>query len=270
MQKRKYTRRKQPEERKKRGPRTKDQNAPRMPLNGYVRFLNANRERIKHENPDLSFADVTKHLASEWSSMTSDEKKIYLDEAEKEKEVYMKQLQEYQQTESYQEFQIMKQRAKQQQHPMMPTPPMAVSQSQSPMQTAVQMYPGNQQQYYPETGPAQGMHPGHFGSMYQHQLPQASYSYGMNGNGKMATNMSNVGSGGPYGHPQQFYPPSSHSSIASDFGNMSGSSQYQSRFHSPYANPTNGMSSYHMTPSSANSKYFDLLFKLNVCVLFVA
>ncbi|KAJ6225910.1 hypothetical protein RDWZM_004455, partial [Blomia tropicalis] len=117
-QKRKYTRRKQPEERKKRGPRTKDINAPRMPLNGYVRFLNANRERIKKSYPTLSFAEVTKKLASEWSSMSSDEKKAYLDEAERAKEMYLKELQEYQKTDSYQEFLNMKQRAKQQ-----PIPP---------------------------------------------------------------------------------------------------------------------------------------------------
>ncbi|KAI2799398.1 High mobility group protein 20A [Blomia tropicalis] len=109
LNKRKYTRRKQPEERKKRGPRTKDINAPRMPLNGYVRFLNANRERIKKSYPTLSFAEVTKKLASEWSSMSSDEKKAYLDEAERAKEMYLKELQEYQKTDSYQEFLNMKQ-----------------------------------------------------------------------------------------------------------------------------------------------------------------
>ncbi|OTF81524.1 high mobility group protein 20A-like protein, partial [Euroglyphus maynei] len=64
--KRKYVRRKTPEERKRRGPRTKDLNAPKMPLNGYVRYLNANRERIKRENPDLTFAEITKKLAAEW------------------------------------------------------------------------------------------------------------------------------------------------------------------------------------------------------------
>lgn len=83
-----------------------------MPLNGYVRFLNANRERVKQENPELSFADVTKKLAAEWSSMDPETKKSYLDEAEKEKEIYLKQLHEYQRSESYQEFMEMKQRAK--------------------------------------------------------------------------------------------------------------------------------------------------------------
>lgn len=87
-------------------------NAPRMPLNGYVRFLNANRERVKQENPELSFADVTKKLAAEWSSMDPETKKSYLEEAEKEKEIYLRQLHEYQRSESYQEFMEMKQRAK--------------------------------------------------------------------------------------------------------------------------------------------------------------
>ena len=39
-----------------------------MPLNGYVRYLNANRERLKQDHPELPFAEVTKRLASEWSS----------------------------------------------------------------------------------------------------------------------------------------------------------------------------------------------------------
>lgn len=85
-----------------------------MPLNGYVRFLNANRERIKNENSHLSFAEVTKKLASQWSSMEMKEKKVYLDEANKEKEEYLIELQKYKQTEQYQTFMRLK-RAKQQQ-----------------------------------------------------------------------------------------------------------------------------------------------------------
>ena len=91
--------------RQKRGKQFRDQNAPRMPLNGYVRFLNANRERVKAANPTKSFADITKLLAAEWSALGHDQKRHYLDEAEKAKEQYLKEFQEYQRTEAYQEFQ---------------------------------------------------------------------------------------------------------------------------------------------------------------------
>lgn len=82
----------------------RDTNAPRMPLNGYVRFLNAHRDRVKTSNPNLSFAEITKLLASEWSSLGVEQKKHYLSEAEKAKEKYLQELQEYQRTEAYQEF----------------------------------------------------------------------------------------------------------------------------------------------------------------------
>ena len=98
----------------KRGKQLRDQNAPRMPLNGYVRFLNANRERVKAANPTKSFADITKLLAAEWSALASDQKQKYLDEAERDKEKYLKELQEYQQTEAYQEFQIKQKQRKDQ------------------------------------------------------------------------------------------------------------------------------------------------------------
>lgn len=82
----------------------KDANAPRMPLNGYVRYLNAHRERVKVANPLCNFAEITKLLAAEWSSLPAEEKKKYLEEAEKAKEKYLKELEEYQQTETYKLF----------------------------------------------------------------------------------------------------------------------------------------------------------------------
>ncbi|CAG2113161.1 unnamed protein product [Medioppia subpectinata] len=98
----------------KRGKQMRDQNAPRAPLNGYVRYLNSNRERAKAANPGLSFADITKVLAAEWTAMSADQKRHYLDEAERAKEVYMKELQEYQRTEAYQEFQQKQRQRKEQ------------------------------------------------------------------------------------------------------------------------------------------------------------
>jgi hypothetical protein len=43
-------------------------------------------------------------LAAEWSSLAADQKKEYLSEAEKDKEKYLKELEEYQKTDAYQEF----------------------------------------------------------------------------------------------------------------------------------------------------------------------
>ena len=68
----------------------KDVNAPKAPLSGYVRFLNENREKFREENPDLVFHEITKLLGQKWSSMSGEEKQMYLDEAEKERDEYQK------------------------------------------------------------------------------------------------------------------------------------------------------------------------------------
>ncbi|XP_006824510.1 high mobility group protein 20A-like [Saccoglossus kowalevskii] len=89
---------------KKRRKTLKDVNAPRAPLTGYIRFLNDRREKVRSDNPSLTFPDVTKMLGNEWSKLSQAEKQRYLDEAEKDKERYMKELEQYQQTDSYRLF----------------------------------------------------------------------------------------------------------------------------------------------------------------------
>ncbi|XP_071488338.1 high mobility group protein 20A-like [Diadema antillarum] len=82
----------------------RDHNAPRAPHTGYVRFLKEGREKIRAENPNMSFAEITKLLAGQWSKMTPMEKQRYLDEADRDKERYAKELQQYQQTEAFKAF----------------------------------------------------------------------------------------------------------------------------------------------------------------------
>ncbi|KAH8022992.1 hypothetical protein HPB51_009596 [Rhipicephalus microplus] len=100
----------------KRRKRARDVNAPERPLTGYVRFLNDRREAVRAANPTANFPDVTKLLAIEWSKLSPQEKQAmrvndcicsvqkYLDEAEKDRERYTKELEQYQQTEAYRMF----------------------------------------------------------------------------------------------------------------------------------------------------------------------
>ncbi|XP_044309419.1 SWI/SNF-related matrix-associated actin-dependent regulator of chromatin subfamily E member 1-related isoform X1 [Varanus komodoensis] len=76
-------------------------NGPKAPVTGYVRFLNERREQIRMQHPDLPFPEITKMLGAEWSKLQPTEKQRYLDEAEREKQQYMKELREYQQSEAY-------------------------------------------------------------------------------------------------------------------------------------------------------------------------
>ncbi|XP_013415091.1 high mobility group protein 20A [Lingula anatina] len=82
----------------------KDVNAPRQPLTGYIRFLNERRDKFRAEHPTLSFSEITKMLGNEWSKMTQHDKQRYLDDAERDKARYLKELEAYHQTEAYKAF----------------------------------------------------------------------------------------------------------------------------------------------------------------------
>uniref|UniRef100_A0A4W5Q8W1 High mobility group 20B n=1 Tax=Hucho hucho TaxID=62062 RepID=A0A4W5Q8W1_9TELE len=77
-------------------------NGPKAPVTGYVRFLNERREQIRAKYPDLPFPEITKRLGAEWSCLAPHDKQRFLDEAEREKLQYARELREYQQSEAYQ------------------------------------------------------------------------------------------------------------------------------------------------------------------------
>ncbi|XP_069621758.1 high mobility group protein 20A isoform X2 [Ranitomeya imitator] len=87
---------------RKRSPR--DNNAPKAPLTGYVRFMNERREQLRTERPDVPFPEITRIVGSEWSKLPAEEKQRYLDEAERDKERYTEELQQYQKTEAYRSY----------------------------------------------------------------------------------------------------------------------------------------------------------------------
>ncbi|KAG8576208.1 hypothetical protein GDO81_009800 [Engystomops pustulosus] len=57
---------------RKRSPR--DNNAPKAPLTGYVRFMNERREQLRSERPDVPFPEITRIVGSEWSKLPAEEK----------------------------------------------------------------------------------------------------------------------------------------------------------------------------------------------------
>ena len=58
-----------------------DVNAPKKPVSAYITYLNERRETVKGENPTMSYPDILKKLAAEWSSMMPEERKKYHEEA---------------------------------------------------------------------------------------------------------------------------------------------------------------------------------------------
>lgn len=62
--------------------------APKQPLSGYVHFLNERRETVRTENPEITFSELSKKLAAEWSNLPEDEKLKYNEMAKKDKDRY--------------------------------------------------------------------------------------------------------------------------------------------------------------------------------------
>ncbi|XP_011503710.1 PREDICTED: high mobility group protein 20A [Ceratosolen solmsi marchali] len=89
---------------KKRKKFPRDATAPKQPLTGYFRFLNDRREKVRSENPTMPFSEITKQLATEWNMLPIDQKQLYLDAAELDKERYNREFNDYKQTEAYRTF----------------------------------------------------------------------------------------------------------------------------------------------------------------------
>ena len=88
----------------KRRKKVKDENAPKQPLSGYLRFLNERREALRAHNSGMSFADVSRLLGAEWSRMAPHDKQRYLDEAEADRQRYQRELDAYHLTDTYKLF----------------------------------------------------------------------------------------------------------------------------------------------------------------------
>jgi len=82
----------------------KGMGAPKQPLSGYVHFLNERREAVRAQNRDITFSDLSKKLASEWSKLGDDAKNKYNEMARRDKERYEREFTDYQSTDAYRNF----------------------------------------------------------------------------------------------------------------------------------------------------------------------
>lgn len=88
----------------------RDSNAPKPALNGYLHFLNERREILRRENPTMAFAEMIRVLGAEWTKLPQHEKQRFLDEAEKDKERYNREMEAYQKTEAFKLFKAQKEK----------------------------------------------------------------------------------------------------------------------------------------------------------------
>ena len=61
---------------------------PKPPVNAFIGFVQAQKERISKEHPKISIAEITSIASKEWKDMTQEEKQPYIDEFERRQQGY--------------------------------------------------------------------------------------------------------------------------------------------------------------------------------------
>jgi hypothetical protein len=85
--------------------RKKDPLAPKAPLNGYLVYFNEERAEMRQKNPNIGFGELTKIIAAKWKELPNEEKQKYINEADLDKERYVKQMADYKKSDAYKQYQ---------------------------------------------------------------------------------------------------------------------------------------------------------------------
>lgn len=75
--------------------RKKDPNEPQKPVSAYALFFRDTQAAIKGQNPNASFGEVSKIVASMWDSLAEEQKQVYKRKTETAKKEYLKALAAY-------------------------------------------------------------------------------------------------------------------------------------------------------------------------------
>ena len=76
----------------------RDPNEPQKPVSAYALFFRDSQASIKGRNPNMSFGDVSKCVASMWDALDPDSKAMYKKRTEMAKKEYLRQLASYRAT----------------------------------------------------------------------------------------------------------------------------------------------------------------------------
>ena len=79
----------------RRNKKERDPNEPQKPVSAYALFFRDMQAGIKARNPNASFGEVSKHVASMWDNLDPDHKAAYKKRTENAKKEYLKQLAAY-------------------------------------------------------------------------------------------------------------------------------------------------------------------------------
>ncbi|KAL0966320.1 hypothetical protein UPYG_G00293850 [Umbra pygmaea] len=79
----------------KKGKKKKDPNEPQKPVSAYALFFRDTQAAIKGQNPNATFGEVSKIVASMWDSLGEEQKQVYKRKTEAAKKDYLKALAAY-------------------------------------------------------------------------------------------------------------------------------------------------------------------------------
>ncbi|RMJ20912.1 hypothetical protein PHISP_08216 [Aspergillus sp. HF37] len=66
----------------------KDPNAPKRGLSAYMFFANDQREKVREDNPGISFGQVGKMLGEKWKNLADEDRRPYEEKAATDKKRY--------------------------------------------------------------------------------------------------------------------------------------------------------------------------------------
>jgi hypothetical protein len=66
----------------------KDPNAPKRGLSAYMFFANEQRDKVREDNPGISFGQVGKMLGEKWKALSDSERRPYEEKAAADKKRY--------------------------------------------------------------------------------------------------------------------------------------------------------------------------------------
>mmetsp|Transcript_30924 Transcript_30924/g.48461 ORF Transcript_30924/g.48461 Transcript_30924/m.48461 type:complete len:210 (-) Transcript_30924:116-745(-) len=75
--------------------KNKDPNRPKRNMSAFFLYSNANRARVKADNPDAKFGDIAKLLSAEFKEIDADEKAEWDAKAEADKQRYLAAMEDY-------------------------------------------------------------------------------------------------------------------------------------------------------------------------------
>lgn len=79
----------------KKSRKKKDKDEPKRGLSAFMFFCQAQRPKIKEENPSLAVTEVAKILGEKWGKVTPSEKKVFEEQAAQDKKRYEQEIATY-------------------------------------------------------------------------------------------------------------------------------------------------------------------------------